>query len=503
MTGEYRLSLRGAVPLSEAAAGLSAPDVSVSLGTPAPGGSRPAETLERWLAVAGPQLLAEAPPGLTAVADADGALTAWSDEAMRLKGMPLTLWKAPVEALLRDVEKRPPTWRVRLVPRDRERPAEAVQVFLSEQSALVADGRHWLHEATYWLRHEANAELNVVLPAPGRVVAASIDGAAVAPLQPEPTRLWLPLPRNPGVRSVRLRWVYDEEPLTAPRLDRPVLEGARDGPVLWTVHVPDGFQTKQERDRGTDLRSGLARAAALDLYRAEAQAEIVRHLIAEMPAGPVEDAARSELAATERRFYQYCRQADELLALAPSTAEAGPDRQPLADWLARLHEQNRDLAKRSTDLKRIRDDAEHDAAQVRPVPDTASISTTPVNGTPLAVPGRLRVSAGGTALPERGTPFAGHGSPDAEPPLLRLTPDAEDEARAALLGAGWWLALLIGVSLLALMPAVLRWTRPFWPEQLLLLGLLGWCLAGPRPGGRGAIARLGRHPPGGRPAASA
>src|SRR5207248_10934548 len=130
-----------------------------------------------------------------------------------------SFWKLPVQVLPRDpYPTQPPAerrltegaaWKLRLLPRDRERPPETVQVFLSEQSAAVADGRHWLHEVTYWLRHEANAELSVVLPGAGRVVAASVDGIEVTPLQPEPTRLWLPLPRQPGVRWVRLRWICD------------------------------------------------------------------------------------------------------------------------------------------------------------------------------------------------------------------------------------------------------------------------------------------------------
>ncbi len=95
--------------------------------------------------------------------------------------------------------------------------------------------------------------------------------------------------------------------------------------------------------------------------------------------------------------------------------------------------------------------------------------------------GRRRVGAAGTALPERGTPFGGHGGADAPPPILRLTPESETEARAALLGAGWWLGLLTAVWLLTLLPPVLRWTRPFWAEQLLLLGALGWYIGGPRP----------------------
>jgi hypothetical protein len=482
VTGDYRLTVRDSLPLSAAGAGVWAPDVSVVVGTPTPDdGARANETLERWLVVAGLQLVAEAPPGLSMVPDVTAALVGWPNEAARLRGAAVALWKLPAEPLPRDLETRAAAWRLRLLPRDRERPAEAVQVFLGEQTALVADGRHWLHEATYWLRHEANAEMNVVLPAPGRVVAASLDGIAVAPLQPEPTRLWLPLPRRPGVRWVRLRWVYDDEALTAPNLNRPILDGARDGPVLWSVQAPNGFQATQVK--GPDLRSGLARAAVLDLYRAAAQAEIVRQLIGELPAGDVEG-TKSEFAAAQRRFYQYCRQAEHFLGAAPAdTEDVGPDRQRPTDWLAQLLEQNRDLCKRSVDLERIRDEAERQAEQVRavrPVPEPAPSSRSAAEPTRFAGMGRSRVGASGTALPERGTPFGGCAGPDAAPPVLRLTPESETETRAALLGASWWLGLLTAVWLLTLLPPVLRWTRPFWPEVLLLLGALGWYIAGPR-----------------------
>ena len=348
----------------------------------------------------------------------------------------------------------------------------------------MADGRHWLHEATYWLRHEANAELNVLLPAPGRVVAASVDGIEVSPLQPDPSRLWLPLPRQSGVRWVRLRWIYDDEPLTAPHLDKPTLEDARDGPSIWTLHAPDGF--RMERTGGTQLRSGVVRAAALDLYRAEAQAQIVKQLASEFASSAGEGSTRAELTAAQRRFFQYCRQAEHLLVAAPprGTEETGPQGQPLEEWLAKLLEQNRDVTKNSEALEEIRSEAARLAEQVRPIrpiPEHPTMSALiHAEGARFAGVTRTRVGAGGTALPERGTPFGGQGGPEASAPVLVLTPIAERETRLALLGAGWWLALLVTLWILTLFPSLLKWTRPFWPEQLVLLGAFGWYLAGPR-----------------------
>ena len=82
---------------------------------------------------------------------------------------------------------------------------------------------------------------------------------------------------------------------------------------------------------------------------------------------------------------------------------------------------------------------------------------------------------------ERGTPFAAWGGPDVAAPAFRMIPDREREAQAARLGAGAWLAVVAVVWLLSLVPAVRRRTRSFWPEQLLILGAIGWYVAGPRP----------------------
>ena len=487
VTGDYRLTLRGSVPLAEGAARVWAPDVTVVVDTPASNDDdRRKETLERWVALSGAELIVEGSQKLTAEANGSKVLDNWPDVVERFRIPHDALWKLAPEPLPRDLEQVGLVWKLRLLPRDRERPVEAVQVFLGEQSAVVADGRHWLHEATYWLRHEANAELNVVLPAPGRVVSASVDGIEMSPLQPEAARLWLPLPREPGVRWVRLRWLCDDEPLTAPNLDRPTLEGARDGPTLWTVHIPDGFQTKQSA--GTNVRSGLTRAAALDLHRAEAQLRIIRHLVRTYDD---DGSVSSDLSAAQRRFYQYCREAEHLLAVAPAggAGETGPAKQPLGDWLAELKKENRDLpsqtAQRATELEAIRAKAEQQTDHVRPVrpvhePIAANRGS---HGEALRFAGmtRNRAGAGGSALPERGTPYSGQGGPESAVPVLVLTPSTEHENRSALLAACLWLALMTTVWFLSLMPSLLRWTRPFWPEQLVLLGALGWFFVGPRP----------------------
>src|SRR5262249_11575833 len=72
--------------------------------------------------------------------------------------------------------------------------------------------------------------------------AVALDGAALAPRQPEPHGLALPLPAGEGPRVLRLRWVFEEgtETLAEPNLEVPRLKDLPDAPVVWTVDVPAG-----------------------------------------------------------------------------------------------------------------------------------------------------------------------------------------------------------------------------------------------------------------------
>src|SRR5262249_26315980 len=89
-------------------------------------------------------------------------------------------------------------------PSGRRRPrvpttrATAVQVFLTEYAASVNDGRRWLHQANYWLYHEAGADLSVLLPSGAVLLGVAIDNASVVPLQPGAEEVWVPLPGGAG-----------------------------------------------------------------------------------------------------------------------------------------------------------------------------------------------------------------------------------------------------------------------------------------------------------------
>lgn len=436
----YRLQLTSSAPLAEAGADVPMPDVSV------PG----MVARERLLAVAGAELAAEAPSGLRAIPQPGLALRAWPGEAERLSRAGGSAWRVTA-----------PDWRLRLVTRERPEGPAPLRILLTERSAAVADGRRWLHEAAFWLWHEANADLTVALPAPADFVAASVDGAEVTATQPEPGRLWLPLPRRTGLLRVRLRWRYAEaEPLDRPNLGRVQAGGEAAGPVLWTVAVPPGWEAA-----GGNLQAGAGADAARALYRAAALLAFSRQR-AEGGRGP---AVAESLAAAQDDFYRCCRDAGHVLDLAGAGAMVpGPGGQGLREWLRELLAENREWASRAG-WEEVRAAAERHAREGEP---------------PAARADRPASPAAGPAPPaldptDRGTPLFGQLTADSPPPQLRLGPAAQPWDAAFLLAGGQWLAVAAVVWGLTLFPTWAARLRPFWPEQIALLGLLGWHLAGP------------------------
>jgi hypothetical protein len=446
------MTLTGTMPLP--AGGAPFPDVTVS-------GARQ----ERWLAAGRRGLTTEGAKDISNVAalPVDAPLPATGRaEAARLLAEGSGLWKVAG-----------PDWGLRMLPRRRPEGEAPVRVALTERASAVVDVRHWLHEAVLWLYHEANTDLNVALPAGARVLGVTVDGLAVTPLQASTDSLWVPLPGAAGARRVRLRWAYDPdaEPLDRPRLQRPRLRGATDSPVVWTVHVPAEYSASpgavEERGRMVPLGP-----AAADLARAEAQYRLSAAL-AEGPGAPQEAA----LALAQRRFHQFCRHAEAARLLSGNPA--GPvnlQGQNLDDWLQELRDKDARLAV-AHKFEKVREQAERDAAE----------------GAPLALepasPGELPQLAGvgmvqapgprGDPLPERGTPLRWQTGPETDAPRLLLTARIEQQAKRSVGLTVLLAVLLLAVWALAHFPGVLAWVRAFWPEQVALLGCLGWQAYGP------------------------
>jgi hypothetical protein len=447
------LTLSGTMPLP--AAGVTAPDVIVS------GAAR----LERWVAVGGPGLTTEGPQHLATLAAGARGLpelpAAGRAEAARLQEDGGTLWKVEEGA----------DWALRLRPRPSgEGP---VRVALTERVSAVVDGRRWAHEAIVWLYHEANTDLHVALPEGAHVLGATVDGAAVTPLRASADSLWVPLPGAAGACRVRLRWAFDPEaePLDRPILQRPRLRDAADGPVVWTVHVPAAYTASLGLEMGRG-RAVPSSPALLDLARAEAQYRLSVSLAA--GEGPLPAPA---LALAQRRFHQFSRYAEADRVLTGSgSGFTNLQGQGFDEWLHDLKAKNRELAGRSK-FEELRARAEREATEVGPL---AVEPAAPDEMPELAGVGMMQAPGPrDDGLPERGTPLRWQTGPSADAPRVLLRSVSEQQTRRAA-GASLLLAmLLVVVWAVAQFPGVLAWVRAFWPEQVALLGCVGWQTYGP------------------------
>jgi hypothetical protein len=401
-THSYRVTLSGALPIDEAVGGVSAPQVTVGN----------AASLERWLAVAGPDLGVESVFGLTMP-----PLAKWPDELKHWRRNGGQVWQATAS-----------DGTLRLVPRDHNTDATPVHVLFREHTLAVADNQHWLHEAVYWLRHEAHTDLNLTLPAAARVVAVSLDGVETPPLQPEPARLWLPLPGRPGVCCVRLLWLYDSpEPLDRPNLEPPKLDGAEEGTCLWTVHVPPSFEVAA---MASDLKPGLGRAAWADLQRAEALVQITRQLLEASSSNGSSPAVK----AAQQRFAELSRQVERTLAAAGGApGETGPDGVALSDWLQQLRAQNHELAQQFRF-----EEAEEEGEKGRKGDREKGGWNLPFSPSPV--------------LPTNGMPLYGWTEANAPGPALQLTSETVRRHRTAWLTSMGWLAGVVLMGGFAFFP---------------------------------------------------
>jgi hypothetical protein len=447
--GEYQVTLHGSMPLDKAAGGVLMPEVLV----------QGVEHADYFLAVLGGELTGQAKGSLQSlkaesqgtIAEITGAKFGALLTALVKKGG--QVWR------ISDSE-----WQVRLLPQTPQLQPTPIRIYLLEQSAAVVGDRRWLHEARFWLRHDGQASVTVDFAEPARVLAASVDALEAKPraetrsLKSEldnrimdygfrisdlNNRVWLPLPGQPGVRCVRLRWMYDSpEPLDRPNLTPPQLSGAVPGPVLWTLIVPLGWQASLE---GVSGRQGTSRETERALWRADAQLRIRQDLARERQ----ESVASADLAA-QQRFDLYCRLARRALDQYPDVGDSvGPQGQSLADWLEDLQAKNRIL---KTDVRNPQ-------------------SETPVSDSDVG----MRMSDFEVV---GGIPVFWQTLPDAKPWKLQLTPEERHQIRQALIASVEWLGALAVVWILSLLPFLRRRLHLFWPEQIALLGILGWHWAG-------------------------
>jgi hypothetical protein len=443
VTGKYRFALTATLSLDRLAAGFVMPEVTVDEAAP--------ERSQAWMAVDS-TLVVKEQRGLTSVVPRE-IVSAWAMEKARLQNGKFSFYRA----IERD-------WSLTLSQRSVSSPARALQVLLSDHVATILDGQRWTHQATYWVYHEANTDLSFSLPAGASVLAVAVDGVEVTPLEPSADRLWVPLAGGPGCLRIDVRWqtLSGGESPERPDSACPTLEGAKNGPVLWTVYVPAGFGVADRENAAGQKAHPIAAAERL-LVRARAQFRIAA-LVAPQVHGP-DAAAANQFLAAEQRFFRLCGSIECELAQPASAGNlSDDDRQRLSDQLQSLKDENTALSRAPT-LENLRDRAQR--AEPEPTleaPEFPTDGTSASDGEGLQLP----------PLRPRGAPQTWEADSSAGLPVIRFVAAAEHRRRQAEL---WTLLLLafLGCALVAWrFPAVQRWLHHTWPEQLLLLGLAAW-----------------------------
>jgi hypothetical protein len=249
-------------------------------------------------------------------------------------------------------------------------------------------------------------------------------------------------------------------------LQTPAIEGATDGPAVWTVYIPTGYEMVAS-DSPRPL-PGPARSAKAALFRADAKLRVSAALTETAREG-----VAAPLVAAQQRFYFYCRQAEQALQDANESQETGPSGESLAQWLRTLLDENRRLA-RERDFEETRVEADH-RSDAAPAPRSITDDGEPAVLTGLGQP-RIR-----GPLPDSGTPAYLALSAASELPALRIRPVHQRRTRELLVSSALWLGLLSLAAAVVLLPGLSARLRWFWPDPLLLLGLLSWYLTGLTP----------------------
>jgi hypothetical protein len=423
---EQRVRLVGRVPL-QIASSIAMPDIRVE----------GLAHVDRWVAVAGRELRPDELTGLASVPDVVAALRAWPAEAERVRRAG-TAWKVQAD-----------NWRLRLLPRSASLQATPSRVLLSDHSAAVVDGQHWLHETVYWIYHEADNDLRITLPEGAKLQSLAIDNAGVAPAAPgqnagifgsQSMTVWLPRSRLSGARALRIRWTYehDRESVDRPNLALPQLDGMADGPAQWTAHVPAGYHASS-----VGKTAAGASAVELDLRRADAMFRL-SGLLAEQSRNQVD--VTGQLAAVQEGFYRYGHRVD-----------LRRDQQTGAR-MDELRAHNLQLA-RAHGFEPLRKQAEERSR--------SSVSAGEGDRITLAFPA------------ERGTPTYWRAENTQQIPSLRLaSPHAQSEYRAR--EGTLLLVVVLGVIVLFVwFPRLGAAARLFWPETMMLAGCAAWQFIGP------------------------
>lgn len=388
-----------------------------------------ASAQERWLGVIGPELSGAPGKNVKPAKSVDSSLAAWPDEAKELRQAG-GVWQALAD-----------DWSMTVQPRAAPLAPSIQVLFCERDSALNQDGR-WTHAATFQLFGRDGGAVRLRLPGRCRLLALELDGQP-ADARPDGDHWRVSVPRSTITALLCVRWQRDEmEPISEPDLASPTIAGLDSVNVAGTVWLPPDF-------RDPTLTGGKELPTAeWMLLRARAQSQLTSWLTQKRkdldPAGF--DAALRRSQAT---FYWCCRQAEYL------AARSGQD--TVLTAVKELQQSNAALAEKHLFAKIQKTVAK--SASLQEPPANQGLSALHATGLPY----HWQAAAGGTG----------------PTPVLRLGVIAVEQDRDRLLATQGVLMAILGLLLLSFFPVLARYWRALWPEQVLLLGCLGWFAFGP------------------------
>jgi hypothetical protein len=399
----------------------------------------------RWLAIAGRELQRSDDHGLTR-ADVK-ELASWPAVADRIRRTEGEVWR---------IHSGNGSPKVR--PHFPSAASPHLELLWAEQAAALLDGKVWTHRAEYLLFTEPGTAASVRLPEGAMVRSVEVNGIPVPPIQQVAGTVWVSLTGQRGLRQLHVTWQFPQarEPIDQPCLEPALLEGLPEVPILWTVHLPPGYEVSRREGGG-----GPTSASGLDLRRAGAILRLSALLAERVPGR--ESASTQALPQAQVTFHRLLASAERRIALDATTTDRGPSGQSLAEWLRDLREQNR---RKSQELgyEKARTRAEKLSAQSPPPSVNESLAPT----------GDRRSQPGSGAFAQRGTPTHWEAAPGTTAPRLSLTVASSTGSQALWMGmltlwlttgGAWWLSRS---------EASQRIAARLWPEHLLALGLLAW-----------------------------
>ncbi len=320
----------------------------------------------------------------------------------------------------------------------------AVEVLAAEQEAFLGQGPRWLHKGRYSLWVYQKGSFFFRLPPQAQLVTATWEGKRVFPRLVRPGVFQLNTKSNQPVHRLVLCWKFSDkaEHFVQPNFSRVEFQEVTDYSLLCSLWIPPGMSLPNQEPENAGMEE-----ITRHLQQAENQWRICKTLLSRKEVVESQNLLPL-LDHTQQRFLYHYEQASALLRWDPSEKLPSPGKEKLTQLLKALQQKNLKLFKENKILS----------------PDF------PKN--------RGKVEFLGNGISETIPTFARSlvtwdvGGQDSLPqPILISDPEQFHQQQVRI--SEMLLLLLFAAGLLSFLPKVIPFLHRIWPEQIVLLSLLG------------------------------